>query len=269
MFRNLFGGKVNADRRTAGNDPLPIPDGAADGRATLVPRRHRGVHRHLDGRRHGQGAERLRRNGLPLDGPRQRPFLRSAGPGVGRDEGRLPAPDQLVSVRHALHDVAREHLWSGEAARLGEASGGEPRLLRQRTSSTSIGRSLERRLEGVDRVGARVPAEEPRSDSPASDDAVQGCVAAGARVDLEGVLRRKGRQAVRRLQLSRGRRARRIDRRRDRQSRTDRRHQGAGDLYGDVADLRSGRAAALLHDRQRGAPRPGASRSAHAARPSS
>ena len=34
-----------------------------------------------------------------------------------------------------------------------------------------FGRSLERRLAGVDRVGARIPAEEPGRDSPASDDA--------------------------------------------------------------------------------------------------
>ncbi len=37
-------------------------------------------------------------------------LLRSARTGLRGDEDRLPAADQLVPVRHPVHDVAGEHL---------------------------------------------------------------------------------------------------------------------------------------------------------------
>ena len=90
-FRRLFGGKVGADRRASRVDPLLLPDHAAGRRAALVPRGDRRLRRHLDGRRAGARAGRLRRDGLPRDGARRRAVLRSARPGVGRHEDRLPA----------------------------------------------------------------------------------------------------------------------------------------------------------------------------------
>ncbi len=71
-----------ADRGAAGVDSVFLPDVAARGGAALVSRRHRRLLRHLDGRRARTRAERVRRDGLPLDGRRQRAVLRSAGPGL-------------------------------------------------------------------------------------------------------------------------------------------------------------------------------------------
>ncbi len=84
-----------AGGRAAGIGPLLLPDDAASRRAALVPRRQRRLHRHVDGRRHRPRAGRLRRDDLPGDGARRRPVLRSARPGLGRHESRLPAADQL------------------------------------------------------------------------------------------------------------------------------------------------------------------------------
>ena len=74
----------DAGHRAARVDPLLLPDHAARRRAALVPRRHRRLHRHLDGRRPRPRAERLRRDGVPLDGPRRRALLRPARPRLGR-----------------------------------------------------------------------------------------------------------------------------------------------------------------------------------------
>ena len=71
-----------ADRRAARVDPVLLPDLAARGGAALVSRRHRGLLRHVDGRRPRARAERLRRDGLPLDGRRQHAVLRPARPGL-------------------------------------------------------------------------------------------------------------------------------------------------------------------------------------------
>jgi hypothetical protein len=134
------------------------------------------------------------------------------------------------------------------------------------TTRATSGRSTAarwRRLGCVDRVGESLPAEEPRGDPPVSDHAVPRCLAARPRVGLARALRREGGQAVRGLQLSGGRRARRGDRRGDRGARAPRRHQRAGHLHRHLPGLRSGVAAAVLHDRQRRAPGSGAPGSAH------
>ena len=107
-----------------------------------------------------------------------------------------------------------QHLWPGEADRVGAAPGRAAAPTTPAQFRQVFGRSLERRLARLDRVGARVPADEPRGDPPASDDAVPGRLAPRARLDLARVLRREGGQALRRLQLPGRRRARRRDRRR-------------------------------------------------------
>ena len=65
------------------------------------------------------------------------------------------------------------------------------------------------RLAGVDRLREGVPEEEPRRDPGLPDDAVQGPLAAGPRRRLAGLLRPGHEEALRRLQLPRGRRPRR------------------------------------------------------------
>ena len=127
----------HAAGRAARIGALFLPDHAAGGRAALVSRRQRRVRGHVDGRRHRPRAGGLRRDGLPRDGPRQRALLRSARAGVRGHEDRLPAPDQLVSLRHAVPDVAGAHLLARAGAGLDGAQAGQPRLLRQRSSATS------------------------------------------------------------------------------------------------------------------------------------
>ena len=62
----------------SGNAALQLPDDPALHRAALVDRGRRGVHGNVDGRRRGPRAGRLRRDGVPGDGARRRPLLRSA-----------------------------------------------------------------------------------------------------------------------------------------------------------------------------------------------
>ncbi len=86
VFRTLFGGKVATHQGAAGDRHLRLPDRAARGRAPVVPRRDRGVRRHVDGRRHRPGPGRLGRDGLPRDGEGQRAHLRPARARVRGDE---------------------------------------------------------------------------------------------------------------------------------------------------------------------------------------
>ncbi len=95
-WRRFFGGKPRSDRGTPGDDPLQLPHGAAPQRAALVLRRRGDLHGNLDGGGHRPGPGRLRRNGVPRDGPRRRAFLQQPRPGIqGRCRGfpdRAPTP---------------------------------------------------------------------------------------------------------------------------------------------------------------------------------
>ena len=150
--------------RAAGIDPVLLPHDAPRGRAALVSRGHRHVPRHLDGRRPRARAERVRRDGVPLDGQGRRRLLRSARPRVGRHRSRLHAADQLVSVRDAVHGVAGSHLRTGEAGRVGGPPRRRPCLLRGRVRARL--RPVARTTPG--RAGSRTSAPFSRPTSPPS-----------------------------------------------------------------------------------------------------
>ena len=147
---------------------------------------------------------------------------------------------------------------------MGAAAGGQPRLLCGALQKSVRTIALQR-MGRLDRVRARVPAKEPRRDPTVPDDALPRYLGASARFRLTRALRRGDGEVVRRVQLSRRRRTRRRDRRRYRTARTARRHQGTGDLHGDITGIRPAVAAAVLHDRQRRTPRPRAARPSYAA----
>ena len=98
--------------RRSRNAALQLPDGSALHGAALVPRRRRGLHRDVDGRRPRPRAGRLRRDGVPRDGARRRAFLRPAGSRVARRPGRFPDRRQRLPVRHAFLHVARVHVFA-------------------------------------------------------------------------------------------------------------------------------------------------------------
>ena len=79
------------------------------------------------------------------------PFYDPLGLVVRRHEDRFPARDQLVSVRHALHDMARPPLFAREGHRVALAPRGKPRVLRD-----AVPRRLRRRPSSRrGRVGRR------------------------------------------------------------------------------------------------------------------
>ena len=156
--------------RAAGIDALFLSDDAARRGAALVSRRHRGLRRHLDGRRPRPRAERLRRDGVPLDGPGRRAAstIRSGlvSEGTKIDFQRR---DQLVPLRHPLHDLARAPLFAREGRRSGCRGATAAAPTTRRSSAQVFGRSLEDAWARLDRRRAHVPAGEPRRDSQVSD----------------------------------------------------------------------------------------------------
>ena len=119
----------------------------------------------------GRAQGGLRRDGLPRDGARQRAVLRPARAGVRRHEDRLPAPDQLVSLRHAVPHVAGAHAtrpsrcWTGwRASRAAAAT--TPRS----SATSSAGRWKARGPTGSAAEKA-FQTEEPRGDPPVPDHA--------------------------------------------------------------------------------------------------
>ena len=98
--RICAGGAFSSARSIRSRAPriaaVQLPDDPALHVPALVPGRRRGVHGDLDGRRPGPRAGRLRRDGVPRDGARRRPLLRSVGTrlawGPGRFPDRTPTP---------------------------------------------------------------------------------------------------------------------------------------------------------------------------------
>ena len=76
------------------------------------------------------------------------PFPRPARPGVGRDEGRLSARDQLVPLRHEVHDLARPSILAGAGDCLDVAPRWQPRLLLGAVPP-GLRRHARRRLESM------------------------------------------------------------------------------------------------------------------------
>ena len=68
IFRRLFGGKVAPVSDEPESMLVFLPDDATRRGAAVVSRGHRRVRRHVDGRRPRPRAERLRRDGVSLDG---------------------------------------------------------------------------------------------------------------------------------------------------------------------------------------------------------
>ena len=126
-----------AGRRASRVAPLLVPHRAARRRAAVVSRGHRGVRRHLDGRRPGPRAGRLRRDGLPRDGRATtcRSTIRSASCRKARKID-FQVAGELVPVRHAVHDVAGAPLLAREADRVG--------LARRRAAAATTPRSSSR-----------------------------------------------------------------------------------------------------------------------------
>ncbi len=150
----------------AGVHRLFLPDDTARRRAALVSRGHRRVRGHVDGRRPGAGAGRLRRDGVPLDGARRHAVLRSARAGIRGHANRLPGRGQLVFVRHAVHDVARATLFAGEADRVGVAPRRQPRYYSVAVQSClrHVARGgVELVGEGRDHLPAAQSRRHPRS----------------------------------------------------------------------------------------------------------
>ena len=194
------------------------------------------------------------------------PFYDPLGAGLRGHEDRLPAADQLVSLRHAVPDLAGAHLLARAGAGLDGAQAGQPRLLRHAVpprlrpvAGKRVGR-LDRRREGV-------PAEEPRGHPPVSDHAAPATSRRARWARCRAPTTTGARPDLRRLQLPRRGRARRRARREDRRGRADRAAEGADDLHRRVAGLRPARRHPLLHHRQRRLSRPGPPGSRRPARP--
>ena len=153
-----------AHRRSARVGAVLLPHDAASGGAALVSRRHRHVPRHLDGGRPRPRAGRLRRDGVPLDGEGRRPLLRSARPRVGRHEDRLSAPDQLVSLRHAVHALARAHVFTRAAS----SRGSRATTAAARTTPRSSARCSARRSSRRGRGGSPTSTRSSRRTSKRS-----------------------------------------------------------------------------------------------------
>ena len=79
--------------------------------------------------------------------------LRSARAGVRRHEDRLPGADQLVSVRHAVHDVAGAHLLARAGRRVGgaAATAAAPTTPRSSGSVRHVARGGLGRVDGATR----------------------------------------------------------------------------------------------------------------------
>ena len=146
----------DAGARAARVDPVLLPDVAARGGAALVSRRHRRLHRHLDGRRPRPRAERLRRDGLPRRWSRDgTPFYDPLGLVSEGTKIDFQLRGQLVSVWHAVHDVAGAPLLARAAGRVGRAQRGQPRVLRRAVPAGLRRRHRTRRGRAGSRTSTR------------------------------------------------------------------------------------------------------------------
>ena len=122
---------------------------------------------------------------------------------------RLPGRRERLPLRHALLHLARLRLLAGEGRRLAPARRGQRALLR-RPVRAGLRPPARAGLAGLDRVRARVPAA---ATSPRCASTRSRRIATSSRARVGSIsrmlLRRGERHALRRLPLSRRRRARR------------------------------------------------------------
>ncbi len=177
-----------ADRGTPGVDPLQLPHGAALERAALVLGRCGVIHGDLDGGRHWPRPGRLRRNGVPRDGPRRRAFLQQPRPGFQRRRRRLPDRYQRLSVRHSFLQLPRLRLFATGRGGVAEAWRGQRALLRAPVRQ-GLRQAAGDRVGRVDRLGARIPGSQPAIGAAVPADARPAPDAAGPRFRLALLLR--------------------------------------------------------------------------------
>ena len=202
-WRRFFLGKVAAAAAEPRIAALQLPDGPALHRAALVPRGRRGLHGDLDGRRAGPRAGRLRRDGVPRDGARRRPFLRSAGARVARHprrfpgRARTPTSTARASSPSSPTPIRRRRSSRGSGATKGASA----------TTPTSSSRCSASRSSRPGRTGSRSSTSSSGATSPRCASSRSRRTAtwprSADRVDLADVLRRGDRHPLRRLPLSR------------------------------------------------------------------
>ena len=191
-----------ARRRTSRVGGLSVPDRPAARGAALVPGRHRRLSRHLDGRRLGRAQgpyDEMVFRSMVLDGSR---FYDPLGLVVGADQDRLPGGSQLVSVRHALHELPGLHLQARVADSLDVADDRLEGVLRL---------GVQAGLRDVARAGAGATGSpSSRRSSARTSTAIrdipttpyQGRVARGARLAVAGLRRPRTPDDLRRPELS-------------------------------------------------------------------
>ena len=242
-------GQGARDRRGSGNHHLRLPHAAPAHRAALASRRHRGLLRDLDVRRAGSRSGTVRRDGVSLDGARQRVLLRSARPRIRRHQGRLPGGRQRVSLWRAFHDLHGVSRHAREAGGVGVARSRQQRLLLVAVQAR-LRRDARSRLAGLDPVGARLPARQPRFDRPLPHHALSRPLAARVGFALAALSRRQASRAVRRHQLPGHGGAHRRDSSGWRADSAAARRQGPRALLGLLAGVRSRRRPVVLQHRQ-------------------
>ena len=136
-WRRFFHGKVAPQRGGPRDAVVQLSHRSPVQCAALVRRRRRRLHGDLDGRRHRPCPGRLRRDGVPGDGARRCPLLRSVGAHLARHEGRLPDRRECLPVRHAVLHVARVRPFTGEGRRVERGATREARATTPTSSSRS------------------------------------------------------------------------------------------------------------------------------------
>ena len=192
-------------------------------------------------------------------------FYEPPGAGVRGHQDRLPDRDQLLPLRHALHDLPRLPLLPRVRRRVGApAREGTPGLLRVPVPAGL--RPVPRgRLAGLDRLRAgtsrrRTSRRSASTRSPPTKDLSPQPLGSVSRAYVDP----ETRNALRRVQLPGGGRATS-----GRSPSTpaaieqDPRRQGADDLHRHLAGLRPRHPDALLHHRQLRLPRPDDRRPGH------
>ena len=237
--RALLRREGDAQRRRPGVDSVLLPHRAAKVLAELVHGGGRGLRRDLDGRRAGTRAGAVRRDGVPLDGPRREhdSTTRWGSSRKGRrSTSRSRSNSYLygtrfvtyLGYRYSPEDVIR---WisrpEGSAAYYAknfEEVFGLP--LKQAWADWI---AFEKEFQNANLASIR---KYPTT-------AYQGPFDEGARLGLARLRRSRRAEALRRIQLPRPRRAHRLDLDGRRHGRPDRRGQGSRPVHGDVARLGS------------------------------